>query len=110
MTEWTPHSVSRLAIYTLFLNNSRLTFLFLTCYFDKSVEYAPWTLAGARARSALALLALFTKIIVFKVGALRCIVDILEVDLHVGVAHEADAAFVLREHGEAPLRPSRGLI
>ena len=40
----------------------------------------------------------------------RVVVDVLEVDLDVGVAHEAVAAVVLREHREPPLRPPRRLV
>ena len=40
----------------------------------------------------------------------RVIVDVLQVDLHVGVANESVAAVVLSEHCEAPLRPTRGLV
>lgn len=38
------------------------------------------------------------------------IVDILEVDLDIRVAHEAIAALVLSKHGEPPLGPAIGLI
>lgn len=38
------------------------------------------------------------------------IVDILEVDLDIRVAHEAIAALVLSKHSESPLGPAIGLI
>ena len=40
----------------------------------------------------------------------RVVVDVLQVDLHVGVAHQSYAAFVLREHSEPPLRTTVRLI
>ena len=38
------------------------------------------------------------------------IVDILEVDLDIGVAHEPIASLVLGKHSEPPLGPAIGLI
>lgn len=40
----------------------------------------------------------------------RVVIDVLEVHLDVGVANQSLAAFVLREHGEPPLRSTVGLI
>ena len=38
------------------------------------------------------------------------IIDILEVDLDIGVAHEPIASLVLGKHSEPPLGPAIGLI
>lgn len=38
------------------------------------------------------------------------VVDVLEVNLHVGVTHEALSALVLCKHGEPPLRPAIRLV
>ena len=40
----------------------------------------------------------------------RVVVDILEVDLDIGVSDQAVAALVLGEHGEAPLGPPVRLV
>lgn len=40
----------------------------------------------------------------------RVVVDVFQVHLHVSVADQALAAFVLCEHGEPPLRSAVGLI
>ena len=40
----------------------------------------------------------------------RVVVDVLQVDLHVGVPDEAVAAIILCEDGESPLRPATRLV